>query len=426
MVATLDILGYAIIAAALGQAGLGFAGVLGRQLHRTRLERQDRELFRERAAHLLRAAEAERQKRELSWTGLRKFTVERKVPEADGIASFYLRPHDGQPIPPFEPGQYLTFQFRIPGQTKNVVRCYSLSEAPTRLERYRITVKELPPPPDRPDAPPGLASTHLHRGIAEGDTLNVRAPNGHFFLDRTSSAPVVLIGGGIGLTPMLSMLTTICDSGDPRETWLFYGVRHGGEHILPDTLAVFQREHPNVRVVICYSEPRADDRPDRDYDHAERISVDLLRRHLTGPNYQFYLCGPPPMMRALYQGLSDWGVPEAAINYEAFGPATVKTTAQAAPPDTADGDAGDTAVTVEFARSGRTVTWRPDDGALLDVAEANDVAIDCGCRAGNCGTCLTAIKQGEVSYLSEPGVPPEEGSCLTCIAVPKGRLVLDA
>jgi ferredoxin-NADP reductase len=426
MVATLDIIGYAILAAALGQAGTGFAGMLWRQLHQRRLERQDRELFRRRAEHLLRAAEADRQKRELSWTGLRKFTVERKVFEAEGIASFYLRPHDGQPIPPFEPGQYLTFQFRIPGQTKHVVRCYSLSDGPTRRDHYRITVKELPPPRDKPEAPPGLASAHLHRGIAEGDTLDVRAPNGHFYLDRSSSAPVVLIGGGIGLTPMLSMLTTICDSDDRRETWLFYGVRHGGEHILPETLAGFQRAHPNVRVVVCYSEPRPEDRAGRDYDHENRVSVDLLRRHLPGPNYQFYLCGPPPMMQALYQDLRDWGAPESAINYEAFGPATVKTTHQATSTESATSGASEDAVEVEFARSGRTVSWRPDDGALLDVAEAHDIAIDCGCRAGNCGTCLTAIKDGEVGYLSEPGVPPEEGSCLTCIAVPKGRLVLDA
>ena len=426
MVATLDVLGYAIVAAALGQAGAGLLATLGRQIHRRRMERADHALFSQRAAEILRAAEADRRKRELSWTGLRKFTVDRKVEEAEGIASFYLSPHDGQPIPPFEPGQYLTFQFRIPGETKNVVRCYSLSDAPTRPDHYRITVKQLPPPRDKPEAPPGLASGHLHQRISEGDTLDVRAPNGHFYLDRSSNAPVVLVAGGIGLTPMLSMLTTICDSGAERETWLFYGLRHGGEHVMPATLARFERDHPNVRVVVCYSEPRAEDRAGRDYDHGEHISVALMRRYLQGPNYQFYICGPPPMMQALYQGLQDWGAPESAINYEAFGPATVKTKAQRDTAATAAEGAAGEAVEVEFARSGRKATWQPDAGALLDLAEANDVAIDCGCRAGNCGTCLTAIKAGEVRYLSEPGVPPEEGSCLTCIAVPKGRLVLDA
>jgi len=63
---------------------------------------------------------------------------------------------------------------------------------------------------------------------------------------------------------------------------------------------------------------------------------------------------------------------------------------------------------------------------LLELAEANGVAIDFGCRAGNCGTCVTALKSGEVGYVCEPGAPPDKGSCLACIAVPRGNITLDA
>jgi len=82
-------------------------------------------------------------------------------------------------------------------------------------------------------------------------------------------------------------------------------------------------------------------------------------------------------------------------------------------------------VEVVFDRSGKTLSWIPDAGSLLDLAESNGIQLDFGCRAGNCGTCVTAIKEGEVSYMSEPGAEPEDGSCLACIAVPKGRLVVD-
>lgn len=417
----LQLAGYAIVAAAGAQAFVTAAGALRFQSLRARRTQAEIELFRRRSQELLRAAEAQREKAELSWTGFRKFEIADKVTEAENICSFYLRPHDGKAIPPFEPGQYLTFQLRIPDQSKPVVRCYSLSDAPTKRDSYRVTIKRLPPPPDNPDAPPGLSSSYFHDTLQPGDILDVRAPNGHFYLDRTKDTPVVLIAGGVGLTPMLSMLNTLHDSGSNREVWFFYGVRHGGEHAMKQHLKEIQAASPNTHVVVCYSEPRAQDRKGEDYDHEGHVSVDLMRERLGAPNYEFYICGPPPMMRIITEGLEAWGVPESAINYEAFGPATVKKKAPAE-----DAPSAEEEQEVQFARSGKTVTWTSSTGSLLDLAEANGVAIDFGCRAGNCGTCLTALKEGEVDYLSEPGVPPEKGSCLSCIAVPKGKVVLDA
>ena len=83
-------------------------------------------------------------------------------------------------------------------------------------------------------------------------------------------------------------------------------------------------------------------------------------------------------------------------------------------------------VQITFAKSGKTLDWNPEIGSILDFAEENDIDIDFGCRAGNCGTCITAIKDGEVDYLNEPGAEPEAGSCLACISVPKGNLSIDA
>jgi uncharacterized protein len=426
MIGLLELAGYGIVGGTLLHATVALFDAVQRRAATLRLERQEARLFERRAKLLLDVAEAARDKTELSWTGLRKFTIAQKVMEAQDICSFYLRPHDQKALPPFEPGQYLTFQLRIPGQPKAVIRCYSLSDSPLNRDYYRVTIKRLPPPRDAPEAPPGLSSNFFHESLRIGDTVDVRAPSGHFYLDRTHQKPVVLIGGGVGLTPVLSMLNTICESGDERETWFFYGVRNGGEHAMREHLTAIAHEHPNVRLIVCYSNPTEQDRDGVDYQRMGRVSVELMREILPSNNYEFYICGPPPMMESLVGGLGEWGVPEASVHVEAFGPASVKKKVPPAEAREAAESAGVHAVPVQFARSGKQVSWTADAGALLDLAEANGVTIDFACRAGNCGTCLTAIKEGDVTYLNEPGASPEAGSCLACIAVPKGPLVLDA
>jgi ferredoxin-NADP reductase len=358
-----------------------------------------------------------------AWNGYRKFEVQKRADECGDICSFYLIPHDRKSLPRFRPGQYLTFQLGIPGQAKPVVRCYSLSEAPGR-EYYRVTIKRLAAPRDKPEALPGLSSNFFHQHVQVGDILNVKAPGGHFFLDLADNAPVVLIGGGVGLTPVLSMLNAIVEGGSNRQTWFFYGVRNRQEHIMADHLRRIALEHANVRLHVCYSNPDPDAVKERDYHHAERVSVELFKRLLPSSNFRFYICGPPAMMESLVHGLEAWGVPKEHIHFEAFGPATVKRAAPVQP--AASGAGAETAIEVQFVRSGKKCGWTAAAGSLLELAEANGIVIDSGCRAGNCGTCLTAIRSGSVTYAQQPGYKPEEGSCLTCLAVPKEPLILDA
>lgn len=383
----------------------------------------EREYLQARVAALAVQRRFEEERAQHGWNGFRKFEVWRKVEEADGIASFYLRPNDKKPLQPFLPGQYLTFRLQLPERRRRaaaVVRCYSLSCGPN-ADYYRITVKRVPLPPDAAGEPPhfGSVSNYFHAVVNEGDIIDVKAPSGGFYLDLTRHGPIVLIGGGIGLTPMLSMLETVVESGSTREVWLFYGVRHGGEHVMRDRLRELARENPNVRVVCVYSMPRESDIKGRDFEEEGHLSVALMRRMLPSSNYDFYLCGPPPMMSAVFDDLSAWGVPEAAIHFEAFGPATVK---KVAAPDAA-ATAG---LMVTFAKSNKTVPWDTKSGSLLEFAEANSVNVSFGCRAGNCGSCITAVKSGEVTYLRSPGEKPEAGSCLACIVIPKVDLVVDA
>lgn len=384
------------------------------------------EYLKARIGQVMDERRLERERSELSWNGFRKFEIARKVQEGGGICSFYLRPHDKKPLPPFKPGQYLTFQLNIPGQKKPVIRCYSLSDSPNHPDYYRCSIKAVPAPRDKPEVPPGLSSNYFHGSLKEGDIVDVKAPGGGFHLDMTKNTPVILIGGGIGLTPVLSMLNAIVESGSKREVWFFYGVRNSKEHIMKEHFDKLRREHENVRFGLCYSDPEPNEAQGKHYDHGERVSVALFKRLLPSNNYDFYLCGPPPMMNSIVSDLEAWGVPEAHIHFEAFGPATVKKTAPVAHPDATAASAAAAGITVSFAKSNVTVSWNPAAGSLLDFAEANNVTMDSGCRAGNCGTCITAIKQGEVQYIQEPGAKPESGSCLACVTVPKGNLVLDA
>ena len=252
----------------------------------------------------------------------RSFRVESKVIEdaAQSICSFYLVPEDGQPLPAFLPGQFLTFRLDVPvatGGNEQVIRCYSLSDAP-RPNHYRVSIKRVPSPMAS-DVPPGRSSNYFHDQVASGSLLQVRAPSGHFHIDR-SDAPVVLIAGGIGITPMLSMLNWSLSEQLGREVWLFYGVRNGRELVMKSQLEALAAEHPNFHLQLCFSNPLPEEVAGHDYQHRGRVDVDLLRVRLPLKPYHFYICGPTPMMESLVQALEDWGVPDAHIHFEAFGP----------------------------------------------------------------------------------------------------------
>ncbi len=362
------------------------------------------------------------EKKTLHWSGFRKFQVIDKVMETDDICSFYLAPHDGKPLPPFEPGQYLTFQVHPAGQPKAVTRCYSLSDSPNHPDRFRVSVKKVPAPRDEPSAPPGLVSNYFHNSLKVDDIIDVKAPSGHFHIDQNKQTPVVLLGSGVGITPVLSILNSIAESDSKRETWFFLGIKNRSEHMMKEHLEAIAKQHENIEVKICYSRPGEGEVEGEDYHYGERVSADLLSRVLPSSNYDYYLCGPPPMIKSLRTDLEAWGVPKKKIHFEAFGPATVKKNTSEKPATTAK----TSEIKVTFSRTVKTMSWNPEVSSLLDFAEANGIPMESGCRAGNCGTCLVAIKSGEVTYVGEPGADPEEGSCLACISVPKKDLTIDA
>lgn len=417
-----QISGVALVGLVAGRAAYGLVDAVRRGRHEQRLRRLEVDQLETRL-QTLRDARQRKAASPEPWSGYRKFVVKRRVPECADICSFYLAPHDGRPLPDFKPGQYLTFQLRIPGAPKPVTRCYSLSDG-INPDYYRVSIKRVPAPRDQPGVPPGVGSNFFHDHVQEGDIVDVKAPSGHFCIEPGHDRPVVLIGGGIGVTPMLSIANTVLSRPTSREIWFLYGLRNGKEHIMAEHLRTLAQNNPNVRLHVCYSQPDANDRSGEDYHHQGRVNTEFLKKILPSNNYDFFICGPGPMMEDVVNGLREWGVPDSSVFFEAFGPASVKRTKTVAPfmVETKAGPSFD----IIFAKSGRTVQWSAAAESLLEFAEEQGVVMDSGCRAGNCGSCMVALKEGEVEYEAGHGASADPGTCLACVCKPKGRIVVDA
>ncbi len=356
-----------------------------------------------------------------SWSGHRAFVVDQKVTESETVTSFYLKPEDGGPIADYEPGQYIGFELDVPGKADPVKRSYTISEAPGRLDGYRVSIKREPAPAGRPDLDPGVGSNYFHDHVEVGSVLRVRAPGGVFHLDRDKDTPVVLLSGGVGLTPMISMLNSIVDSANGRPVWFIHAVRNRREQAFGAHVRAMAAAHDNINVHIRYDAPTDDDQLGRDHDGEGFLSAELINELTGGVSGDVYLCGPTPFMQALYDGLKGIGVERQRIHYEFFGEGSSLEPVEAAPAATG----GPHKVT--FKRTGVTATWTPDSGTLLDLAEAAGVSPDFVCRAGACQTCEITLLEGRTEYIGDDVFPPDaDDQVLICSARPTSDIVLDA
>jgi nitric oxide dioxygenase len=235
--------------------------------------------------------------------------------ESETIRSFVLVPADGGPVLRHQPGQYLGFLFDLPGRGV-LKRNYSISCAPND-RAYRITVKRE----GAADEPAGIVSNWLHDHARYGTVLRAAPPAGDFFLDRASNAPVVLVSGGVGLTPMISMLETIAAESPDRPTWYVHGALNGRVHAMRDHAKALTAGNEKVRLHTFYAEPEAHDRQGDHYDATGLISADWLVAQTPREEATYYLCGPKPFLSALVTGLQRQGIPAERIRFEFFGPA---------------------------------------------------------------------------------------------------------
>ena len=420
-------LGLALALLVAVQLVAAIAGMLRRQWREEALFR----LKQQKLAAELANSSKKQESRSTTWEGWRTFRVAKLVRETADTQSVYFAPEDARPLPQFLPGQYVTLSLRMPGETKPVIRCYSLSHAPGE-DYYRCTVKEVPSPADRPELPFGKASRHINRRLAEGELVDLKAPHGNFALDAARHTPVVLIGAGIGVTPLFSMLQAVAANERNRQVLAFLQFRSGEHHPLKAELAALAKQHKNIQLVTVYSAPSSEDVMGRDYELRGRLSLEVVKKFLRDGDYDYYICGPGPFMESMVAGLESWEVPADKIHFEAFGPASVKRVSRHSvaspecPQDIPNGAPSSLLIDVRFDISGITAPWTPQVESLLELAESHHIPVESGCRAGNCGTCAMPIKSGKVVYSTTPGAPPPAGVCLPCICVPDGPLVLQA
>jgi ferredoxin-NADP reductase/predicted pyridoxine 5'-phosphate oxidase superfamily flavin-nucleotide-binding protein len=338
------------------------------------------------------------------------YEVFRVEAESETIRSFYLRRADGKALAGYEAGQFLPIRLAIPGMAGPVLRTYTVSDGPNR-EYFRLSVKR---------EAGGLVSSFLHDHAEPGFRLEAMAPRGKFVLDAAAARPVVLISGGVGITPMIAMTNHLINEGRRtrsfRQTFFIHGTTNGRALAFGRHLRSLARVHESLSVHIRFSQPSADDRLGESHDSVGRVDMDLLRSVLPFDDYDFYLCGPAGFMQSLHDGLTGLGVRQERIHYESFGPATVLEHDQQPQPP---GRIAEGPVAVRFAASNVEAKWSPEKGTLLELAEAAGLTPSFGCRSGICGTCATRITCGAVDYVETPVGPRGDGEVLICCATPR-------
>jgi nitric oxide dioxygenase len=248
------------------------------------------------------------------WKGFRNFIVDRKVVESEVITSFYLKPEDNKGIADFTPGQYISIKLEIAGEKFTHIRQYSLSDAPGK-DYYRISVKREAGTAN----PDGMVSNYLHNGVSQGDILKVSAPAGDFVLDTEKNTPVVLLSGGVGLTPMMSMLKTVVEVQPERKVTFVHAAANGNVHALRDEVEEVSKLE-NVHSYFFYDSPTEEDRKNNRFDVEGYVTREWLKENITIKDADFYFCGPVPFMKAINRSLKELGVNQERIHFEFFGP----------------------------------------------------------------------------------------------------------
>lgn len=237
------------------------------------------------------------------WRGTREFRLVRREQESREIVSFYFAPVDGKPVLKAEPGQYIGLKLEIDGQEQR--RNYSLS-ALCDGEQYRISVKR---------EAGGKVSNYLHDGLMVGDTLQLFPPSGDFTL-VASDKPLVLISGGVGITPTLAMLEAALET--ERPVHFIHCARNGAVHAFRDWIDGLAARHPQLKRFYCYAEEDGSQAADA----VGLLDQDLLAEWLPRErDIDAYFLGPKGFMAAIKRQLKGLGVPEGQSRYEFFGPA---------------------------------------------------------------------------------------------------------
>lgn len=337
------------------------------------------------------------------WSG--RLRVARIFRETPDVNTFRLMNPLGGVMPfTFLPGQFLTLTVLADG--KPVKRLYTIASSPTQHDYAEVTVKH---------EPGGVVSGYLRDRVKEGDLLDCSGPTGSFIFTGRECKCILLIGGGVGITPLMSVLRYLTDRAWAGDVYLIYGVHAPQDIIFREELEYLQRRHPNFRAVVTVSHPEGTDWAGA----SGRITKELIANSVPDLASRYvHLCGPVPLMEAVRKALAELGVPADRVKTEAFGPALGRPVPAVVAPQAPPTGTAVALPTVTFARSHKAAPL-PPDVPVLDVADQVGVQIDNSCRVGTCGLCRVKLLSGAVTMAVEDGLEPgdkENNIVLACVA----------
>lgn len=328
------------------------------------------------------------------WDG--RLRVARKFVETEAVQTFRLMTEDGGPLPfRWKAGQYVTLALQTPNGPLR--RAYTIASSPNQSRFLEITVKR---------EATGGASQYLHDDVQIGQLLSVKGPQGDFTFAGDEAEGIVMIAGGVGVTPMMSTLRHLTESAWTHPVTLIYGMQTLADVIFRDELAAIEKRHPNFRLHLL---PTVVEDPVWTGSHGYLTSEMIAGFVPNIAQARVHLCGPTPMMAAVLPMLDTLGVNQAAIFTEAF-------TSLLFDP----GLGAEEEVNMTFAKTGKTVTATRGEG-IIRVAEAYGIAVDYSCRNGECGSCRCKLLAGEVAMPEKTSLTAKErkaGFILACVARP--------
>ena len=345
------------------------------------------------------------------WRG--KLKVSRIFDETSDVKTFRLMNPLGGMLPfTFLPGQFLSVT--VLSAEKPVKRGYTIASSPTQTDYVEITVKHKEG---------GLVSGVLHNEVKEGDLLEFSGPSGAFTFTGQECKCILLVGAGVGITPLMSVLRYLTDRSWRGDIYLVYGCKTPDDVIYQEELVYLQHRHPNLKVIITVSRPENTDWS----GPVGRVDKELLETSVPEIASRYvHICGPVPMMEGIKQSLFELGIPKERIRTEAFGAALGKPEPVERLKNETDPDVSGSTV---YFKSSDASAPLPANRTILEVADDVGVEIDNSCRIGTCGLCKVTLLKGNVSMEVDDALSEEEkkdGIILACQAKATDDVEVDA
>lgn len=335
-----------------------------------------------------------------------EYIIDKITVESTTIKSFYLKPKNGEPPPDFLAGQFVNIKVWIPNSDKDLVRSYTLSDSPKK-SYLRLTIKrEIE----------GKVSGYLHDVVSIGDSVLLSKPLGNFHLSNQNNNPVVLVSGGVGITPMLSIAEFISNYQPARQVYFLHSSINKDVQPMLERLLQMKASNINFQLSIFHSEPLENEFINSDYDYRGFIT----KNHIpVNSSAEYYICGPGGFMEAMFNYLKELEISEHKIYFEFFG-AEKKFGATNIFRDSKTKSFG-----VTLTKSKKLISWKEGMGSLLELIESAGLTPDNSCRIGTCSTCESKLLTGTYEYDPEPFMETSEGNVLICCARPTSDIEIE-